>query len=310
MKSLLMVMAVVLITAGLLVAVLSVVEPGQVIFGIDMRLAGTLVVGGVVLLGLASIMGLLERIGRELRQLRELGTELPWLRESAAMSPAQPAAPAMGETARHAVEESQQPPIAAEAQWQPHSRPVEPPPPAPEPAAPEPAPQSIPEPAFEPRSEIEPDRAPEPEPEREPELEVERELEPQLHTVAEPEAPEPELPEPELPEPELPEPELPEPELPEPELREPQRAQLRPSDGAAEEPAALSEPAQAPAPQEGTGGEPAELYVVEERMFRGRQSRVLSDGTIEAETDEGWMRFEDFDHLEEYLDATAASRQV
>jgi hypothetical protein len=305
MKSLLMVMAVVLITAGLLVAVLSVVEPGQVIFGIDMRLAGTLVVGGVVLLGLASIMGLLERIGRELRQLRELGTELPWLRESAAMSPAQPAAPAMGETARHAVEESQQPPIAAEAQWQPHSRPVEPPPPAPEPAAPEPAPQSIPEPAFEPRSEMEPDRAPEPEPEREPELEVERELEPQLHT-AEPhraETPDDAMAMPA-------EPELPEPELPEPELREPQRAQLRPSDGAAEEPAALSEPAQAPAPQEGTGGEPAELYVVEERMFRGRQSRVLSDGTIEAETDEGWMRFEDFDHLEEYLDATAASRQV
>jgi hypothetical protein len=48
-----------------------------------------------------------------------------------------------------------------------------------------------------------------------------------------------------------------------------------------------------------------ELYVVEERLFRGKQARVLSDGTIEAETAEGWMRFEDFDHLEEYLEAMA-----
>ena len=57
---------------------------------------------------------------------------------------------------------------------------------------------------------------------------------------------------------------------------------------------------QAPAEEE-----QPELYVVEERMFRGKQARVLSDGTIEAETTEGWMRFEDFDHLEEYLEAMA-----
>jgi hypothetical protein len=29
----------------------------------------------------------------------------------------------------------------------------------------------------------------------------------------------------------------------------------------------------------------------------------LSDNTVEAETDEGWMRFENVEHLEEYLDA-------
>jgi hypothetical protein len=46
-----------------------------------------------------------------------------------------------------------------------------------------------------------------------------------------------------------------------------------------------------------------QLYVVEERMIRGRPARVLSDGTVEAETDEGWMRFENLEHLEEYLDA-------
>jgi hypothetical protein len=51
-----------------------------------------------------------------------------------------------------------------------------------------------------------------------------------------------------------------------------------------------------------------QLYVVEERMIRGRPARVLSDGTVEAETDEGWMRFENLDHLEEYLEAMSPSR--
>lgn len=46
-----------------------------------------------------------------------------------------------------------------------------------------------------------------------------------------------------------------------------------------------------------------ELYVVEEKTIRGRPARMLSDNTVEAETDEGWMRFEDMDHLNEYLDA-------
>ena len=46
-----------------------------------------------------------------------------------------------------------------------------------------------------------------------------------------------------------------------------------------------------------------ELYVVEERDIRGRPARILSDGTVEAETDEGWMRFENLEHLNEYMDA-------
>jgi hypothetical protein len=50
-------------------------------------------------------------------------------------------------------------------------------------------------------------------------------------------------------------------------------------------------------------GEDTQLYVVEERLIRGRPARVLSDGTVEAETDDGWMRFENLEHLEEYLDA-------
>jgi hypothetical protein len=46
-----------------------------------------------------------------------------------------------------------------------------------------------------------------------------------------------------------------------------------------------------------------QLFVVEERLVRGKVARVLSDGTVEAETAEGWMRFENVEHLEEYLQA-------
>jgi hypothetical protein len=52
--------------------------------------------------------------------------------------------------------------------------------------------------------------------------------------------------------------------------------------------------------------EEGELYVVEEKIIRGRPSRILSDDTVEAETDEGWMRFENLEHLNEYLDSTDA----
>ena len=57
----------------------------------------------------------------------------------------------------------------------------------------------------------------------------------------------------------------------------------------------LDEPAEAVSEED--------LYVVEERTIAGKPARVLSDGTVEAETDEGWMRFENVEHLEEYLDA-------
>jgi hypothetical protein len=77
-------------------------------------------------------------------------------------------------------------------------------------------------------------------------------------------------------------------------------------------PMAAPEPAYvAPAPVEIEAAvpeidEPAvegELYVVEEKIIRGRPSRILSDDTVEAETDEGWMRFENLEHLNEYLDS-------
>lgn len=72
--------------------------------------------------------------------------------------------------------------------------------------------------------------------------------------------------------------------------------------------AAAAEPPPAPPATEAAAeateeGEDTQLFVVEERLIRGRPARVLSDGTVEAETDDGWMRFENLEHLEEYLDA-------
>ena len=59
----------------------------------------------------------------------------------------------------------------------------------------------------------------------------------------------------------------------------------------------------ATAGSETTAPADGELYVVEDKVIRGRSARILSDGTVEAETDEGWMRFENLEHLDEYLDA-------
>ncbi len=70
---------------------------------------------------------------------------------------------------------------------------------------------------------------------------------------------------------------------------------------------ASSEPtvaAIAAADEENAAGADPELYVVEEKIIRGRPARILSDETVEAETDEGWMRFENLEHLNEYIDST------
>lgn len=76
----------------------------------------------------------------------------------------------------------------------------------------------------------------------------------------------------------------------------------------AAEPESAAEPtAEQSSPADGTGDQ---LYVVEERTIRNRPARILSDGTVEAETDEGWMRFENLEHLDEYLDAMAPQAKV
>ena len=72
---------------------------------------------------------------------------------------------------------------------------------------------------------------------------------------------------------------------------------------ASETPVAQEEPEAAEEPEEEPDVVPGQLYVVEERFIRMRPARILSDGTVEAETSEGWMRFENLEHLDEYLDA-------
>jgi hypothetical protein len=67
------------------------------------------------------------------------------------------------------------------------------------------------------------------------------------------------------------------------------------------EPAAVTKVA---AVEEDVAEADPELYVVEEKIIRGRPARILSDETVEAETDEGWMRFENLEHLNEYIDST------
>jgi hypothetical protein len=236
---------------------------------------------------------------------------------------------------------AEQPTVTAEAQWpeadeaagEPESH-------VPEPTAHEEEPESPFVTAPAPEPELAPELEPEPEPEPEPietvepaaetvadEAEVSGEPEPaetmledQPETASEPEpteaAPEGQAEVPSEPEPteaaledqlELPR----EPETAETvhEDRGEVASRLKPSRDAvrsAEESTdVFAQPAQASQFQEEAPDEHPALYVVEERMFRGKQARVLSDGTIEAETAEGWMRFEDFDHLEEYLDAMA-----
>lgn len=46
-----------------------------------------------------------------------------------------------------------------------------------------------------------------------------------------------------------------------------------------------------------------ELFVVQETTIRGMPARILSDGTIEAQLPEGWLRFENMEHLVEYTEA-------
>ena len=89
---------------------------------------------------------------------------------------------------------------------------------------------------------------------------------------------------------------------PEPETEAEQDAE--PELGEAED-AIVTEEAAAAVEEAVLEEEPAEgqLYVVEERYIRLRPARILSDGTVEAETAEGWMRFENLEHLDEYLDA-------
>ena len=90
-------------------------------------------------------------------------------------------------------------------------------------------------------------------------------------------------------------------------------AVAKPSDEAEEKPAEQAPVSGEEAAIEENGEVAAEeegfLYIVREEVVRGRKARVLSDGTIEAELDEGWLRFENMEHLNEYLDALEELRK-
>jgi hypothetical protein len=70
----------------------------------------------------------------------------------------------------------------------------------------------------------------------------------------------------------------------------------------------VEEAAEETAEEEVSADDDGQLYVLEERSIRGHAARLLSDGTVEAETSEGWMRFENLEHLDEYLDAMEPPR--
>ena len=351
MKSVLNIAAAVLIAAGLVVAVASLLTPGQVILGIDFKLAATLIVGGLILYGLASALIQLERMSHDLRQLRRAGSEEPpWLRQSAAAMAAAASAAAVAEDAvaedeidvaeeDSALPTAEEPATEAEVvAFEAESRGPAPAEDQAEQAIEVEAAESAAEDQAELPIEFEPSAAvieeqaaaahapskfgfadqpafePEPDPSEASVVglsEFEREADPSEATVVSaPEYSEDAAhPEP-LHEPE-PLVEIEPGAAGEPELFEDQitgaasPSMLKPSHDPFGSPHLEPEPSEPPFVPEPAVEEHAALYVVEERMFRGRQARVLSDGTIEAETAEGWMRFEDFDHLEEYLDAMA-----
>jgi hypothetical protein len=117
MKAVLNIVAAVLVAAGLVVTVASLLTPGHVILGIDFKLAAILVVGGLILHALASALLLLQRMSHDLRLLRKAGSEEPpWLRQAArsgiqAAAAAAPAAYAAAERAEAVREDdSAEPP--------------------------------------------------------------------------------------------------------------------------------------------------------------------------------------------------------
>ncbi|MGI9465173.1 MAG: hypothetical protein ACR2OM_14600, partial [Aestuariivirgaceae bacterium] len=64
MRALLLVIGLVVTAAGAAVGVLSFLRPGDVVFGLDLGLAGTLLVGGLIIIALAEVIGAVSRLAR------------------------------------------------------------------------------------------------------------------------------------------------------------------------------------------------------------------------------------------------------
>lgn len=269
MNRLLHIGGIVLIAAAILAAIASFTSPGQIVLGVNLSLAAILLVGGFIVLGLAGVLSALEEVVESARrQTGHARAVAPWLVPGAAQTAKVAAQPGdEGELDYDQVAELRQP-SAATHETAAADSPVD--------------------------TEV-----------AEEELRVEAEIRPVASATEDVE--------------QLGEPRF----AAEPgDVEEPltagsaaeERARATGPDQAGEdsepiEPALErpeAEPYELRQPADEFAEEAAPLYVVEERRFRGRTARLLSDGTVEAETDEGWLRFEDFDHLQEYLEAMAA----
>ena len=274
MNRLLHIGGIILLAAAILAAIVSFTSPGQVVLGVNLGLAAILLVGSFIVLGLAGVLSALEEVVESARrQTGQAGAVAPWLVPGAAQTGKVAAQPGDEDELDYDLVAEPREPSAATHETAAEDSPVD---------------MEVAEEELQVEAEIGPvASATEAE-------DVEQLGEPQL--VAESgEAEEPLT----------------------SESAAEERARANEPDQAGEDSAprdtiepALerpeAEPDELPEPEEELAEEPAQLYVVEERRFRGMPARLLSDGTVEAETDEGWLRFEDFDHLQEYIDAMAA----
>jgi hypothetical protein len=270
MRTLLYIIAILLIAAGMAVGLGSFYAPGQVVIGLNLESAAILLTGGFIMLGLATVTAALLTVAEALAGNRPGAAPVASLGESPA------AASSAGDKGwpgnygrRKARAGGDLPGFLRPARG---GSPTMPPPSPPGlgPAQPPPSPGGLfPE---------KPLRKTEPVPQV-----ITTAIDPgvpdDLQAAVEREAPSLERPYP-------PEPEV----APEPS----------PVPPAAPTPASTSPAGPAP---EGQSAPEDQLFVIEERLVRGKVARVLSDGTVEAETAEGWMRFENVEHLEEYLQA-------
>lgn len=295
MKALIYILAIVLMAAGAAVALISFFSPGQVVLGLNLGMAASLIAGGAVTLGLAAVITALEDLGGRLARMaaapaRERGGSAPGTGavETGMPSSERMAAALGGEAAVAAATQGAAVTAGEETQQGRES--------APEQAATErqiflsPHPQA--EELVKGAETLPPEAAEASEEAAEEEEESQAEAAEQTVEEAA--------------------------EEPGEEAAEEEAAPAAASEAVEEAGAEAGEEAgeeAAEAAGEEAAVEPGEeevevagLYVVEERVIRGRPARMLSDGTVEAETDEGWMRFENLEHLEEYMEAMSHAR--
>ena len=269
MRTLLYVIAILLIAAGVAVGLGSFYAPGQVVIGLNLESAAILLTGGFIMLGLGTVTAALLTVADAL-------TGIGARPGGGALSESPSLAPAPGDKGwpgnygrRKSKTGGDMPGFLRPARGGPTAGG------APRPPGLGPG-QSPPSPGG-----LFPDKPPPRKSEPVPPV-ITTTIDPgvpkDLQATVEREAPSPDRPYP------------PEPELP-----------AGPAAPLATPPTAAASSAE-PAP-EGSPATEDQLFVVEERLVRGKVARVLSDGTVEAETAEGWMRFENVEHLEEYLQA-------